>query len=123
MTDLPENSLKKYEPLCEELHNLLLEENSQLKKQTTQLERTFLERKRTLLDEFDEFIAVLKQTSQAEHSQRPAVQRMQNRLTKILYLNRENEQLCLKADQPTMNKTPLRVDASAKNVSRRYQSN
>ena len=99
MTQDHETALKKYLDLCNEAYDLLLEENRTLKKDTS-LSDAFLQKKQELLKRLQSITAVLKSLSHPEagptQRARELSTSVQNKLMKVLLLDRENEQLLLK---------------------------
>lgn len=86
--------------LSQQIHTLLLEENSFLKAQQRAPDSTILEQKRVLLEQFTQSLDALKSWRSARNnlseSEREQVRMAQNKVMQTLYLDRENEQLLLK---------------------------
>jgi hypothetical protein len=86
--------------LCQEVHQLLLEENRLLQATRRPPERSFLDRKQLLLPRLDDSVSALQLArlsaplNQSGHA--PSVERVQKKLLAILLLDRENEKLLLK---------------------------
>lgn len=93
-------TLEQHLELSEQVHRLLLEENTLLKERQSVPDSSFLERKKALLDELAaslESVKTLRQSNIAfSETERELIQSAQNRTMQGLYLDRENEQLLLK---------------------------
>ena len=120
------DTLESHFQLCQEVHQLLLEENRLL--QTTHMppERSFLDRKQSLLPRLDDSVRAL-QTARLSApvgpgAHAPSIERVQKKMLAMLLLDRENEKLLLKhsfqnsaarmADKPDRN-TVRRAYAAA----------
>ena len=90
--------------LCEEVHALLLEENTWLKTKKTSPEQDLLDRKKALLPRLDESLDNLKRLQPESFSPFDDSKKLVNdshaKLLQIFYLDRENEDLLLKLSQP-----------------------
>lgn len=94
-------TLQRHQQLCDELHQLALEENRFLKQHQRAPDATLLERKRGLLARLDASLAELKSAnatlsgnaSAASRDDRAALEKARARTMQILHLDRENEQL------------------------------
>ncbi|NRA28502.1 MAG: hypothetical protein HRU10_14805 [Opitutales bacterium] len=105
--------------LSQQIHQLLLEENSFLKAEQRAPDADFLEKKRSLLEAFTQSLEAIRSwraaLPQLSDTQREQVCAAQNRVMQTLYLDRENEQLLLKysvsSQVPTLHRaaTPERV--------------
>jgi hypothetical protein len=118
-------TLQRHLLLCEQIHQLLLEENRLL--QTTRMPppEDFLQRKRELLPRLDAAKAALTQ-AKANHgkevaSEASTIDRLQKKMLSLLLLDRENEKLLLKYSVPT---DALRTAAKPRThvVARAYSS-
>ena len=95
----PMQALQQHQQLCDELHELTLEENRFLQQYQRVPESTLLERKRSLLGRLDEALAALRSSPRdgaPNPSFRQALDRTMARILQILQLDRENEQLLLR---------------------------
>lgn len=97
--------LLRHLQLCDELHQLALEENRFLKEQQRAPEPALLERRRDLLARLDESLAALRPTGTSEpipadrnvrEQRKEAIEKSRTRILQILHLQRENEQLVLR---------------------------
>lgn len=90
--------------LCEEVHALLLEENTWLKTKKTSPEQDLLDRKKAVLPRLDESLDNLKRLQPESFSPFDDSKKLVNdshaKLLQIFYLDRENEDLLLKLSQP-----------------------
>ena len=90
--------------LCEEVHALLLEENTWLKTKKTSPEQDQLDRKKAVLPRLDESLDNLKRLQPESFSPFDDSKKLVNdshaKLLQIFYLDRENEDLLLKLSQP-----------------------
>jgi len=106
-------ALKNHLNLCDEVHQLALEENRFLKQHQRPPDNHLLDRKRTLLARLDESLTALKATSAPaiseisnQRSQIPSIrpdparkdtiEKARAKILQILHLDRENEQLLLR---------------------------
>ena len=100
----PCDVLVRHLGLCEDVHALLLEENTWLKTQKTSPEESLLERKKAILPKLDESLSNLKRLQPELFSpfddSKKLVNESHSKLLQIFYLDRENEELLLKLSQP-----------------------
>ena len=92
-------ALQQHQQLCDELHQLALDENRFLQQHRRAPDAPLLERKRALLSRLDETLAALRTASRegvAATNFRQAVEKTRSRILQILQLDRENEQLLLR---------------------------
>jgi flagellar biosynthesis/type III secretory pathway chaperone len=92
-------ALQQHQQLCDELHQLALDENSFLQQHRRAPDAALLERKRTLLARLDDTLTALRTASREGVSAsnfRQAVEKTRSRILQILQLDRENEQLLLR---------------------------
>jgi hypothetical protein len=92
-------ALQQHQQLCDELHQLALDENHFLQQHRRAPDAPLLERKRALLGRLDETLAALRTASRegvSATSFRQAVEKTRSRILQILQLDRENEQLVLR---------------------------
>lgn len=95
----PMQALQQHQDLCNELHQLALEENSFLQQHRRTPDAALLEKKRALLGRLDETLAALRAQprNSAEGAPfRAALEKTRARILQILQLDRENEQLLLR---------------------------
>jgi len=100
----PEKILTSHLSLCEEVHSLLLEENTWLKVQKKVPEMEFLNRKKAIVGRLESSLSNLKKLkpeffSPFDESKR-LVGESHSKLLQIFYLDRENEDMLLKLNQP-----------------------
>jgi hypothetical protein len=101
----PTEALRQHQVLCDELHQLALEENRFLKQNQRVPDGPLLEKKRALLARLDESLTALK-SGNAAPAAAPApradpvraeiIAKSREKLLQILHLDRENEQLLLR---------------------------
>lgn len=100
----PCDVLVRHLGLCEDVHALLLEENTWLKTQKTAPEEGLIERKKAILPKLDESLSNLKRLQPELFSpfddSKKLVSESHSKLLQIFYLDRENEELLLKLSQP-----------------------
>ena len=92
-------ALQQHQQLCDELHELTLEENRFLQEHRRVPETALLERKRSLLGRLDETLAALRRAPRdgsPGQQFRQALDNARSRILQILQLDRENEQLLLR---------------------------
>jgi hypothetical protein len=100
----PTEVLKAHLSLCTEVYDLLLEENSWLKMQKTVPQMEFLQRKKFIVEKLDHSLANLKKLKPEYFSpfdnSKKLVSDSHTKLLQIFYLDRENEELLVKLNQP-----------------------
>jgi len=99
-------ALKNHLHLCDEVHQLALEENRFLKQHQRTPDAHLLERKRTLLARLDESLNALKAASvpaspevsstRSSPERKETIEKARAKILQILHLDRENEQLLLR---------------------------
>jgi len=98
----PAETLKQHQILCDEIHQLALEENRFLKQNQRVPDAAFLERKRALLGRLDSSVSAIRELNQLLQPgasattlglEREGVERLRARIMQIMHLDRENEQL------------------------------
>lgn len=93
-------SLNQHLQICDELYQLAHEENRHLQQHRRAPEPALLERKRALLERLDHSLTVLRAGNASGapgRETKPVVERMRDRILQILQLDKENEQLLLRA--------------------------
>lgn len=98
-----ETTLQKHFDLCEEVYSLMIEENKLLKKKENDVpDEAFLKRKKDLLERLEASTTSLKQMNQEggklTAANKNLAQQALNQMMKIFFLDRQNEQLLLKAN-------------------------
>lgn len=96
--------LAQHLQLCEELHQLALEENRYIKENHRAPESALIDRRKVLLERLDSSLLRIKSpeamaipADRAERDKRKdVVERSRTRILQILHLHRENEQLVLR---------------------------
>ncbi len=105
----PEQVIKHHLDICEQVHSLLLRENHQLKTEGTLPSEEILSEKQGLLPVLDESLLELKKLSREDFSPfgegGNLIQKAQNKLMQIFYIDRENEQLLHRAGTVQDNST------------------
>lgn len=110
--------LQQHQDLCNELHQLALEENSFLQQHRRAPDASFLEKKKGLLARLDESLAALRTVPRngAEGAPfRGLLDKTRARILQVLQLDRENEQLLLRfslAGASATNPSPAAPSAS-----------
>lgn len=103
-------ALKNHLNLCDEVHQLTLEENRFLKQHQRPPDAALLERKRALLGRLDESLAAIKATAapspesphappsstRSDPERKTVIEKSRAKILQILHLDRENEQLLLR---------------------------
>ncbi len=96
--------------LCEQIHEILKEENRALKHQATHIPDELLDRKKQLLPELDRSLQALQtMENERKHEKPESLQKLkaaQSLTMTILLLDRENEQLLLKSLMPVKPEAP-----------------
>ena len=94
----PLQALQEHRQLCDDLHELALEENRHLQQHRLPPGAGLLDRKRALLDRLNRTLAALRgaQAGVPGTEFRTAVEQIRSRILQILQLDRENEQLLLR---------------------------
>lgn len=95
----PMEALSQHQKLCDELHDLTLEENNFLQQHRRAPDAALLERKRGLLSRLDETLAALRGATRGDSREagfKQALEKTRSRILQILQLDRENEQLLLR---------------------------
>ena len=105
----PRTVIKDHLLLCEQVHALLLEENTWLKTKKEAPDMDLIERKQQMLPKLDESLANLKKLKPEYFSpfddSKKLVSDSHSKLLQIFYLDRENEDLLLKLTQSTERQT------------------
>lgn len=100
----PEDVLRRHLELCTNVHTLLIEENSWLKKHRSLPSEEILTRKHQVLPLLDESLASLKKLQPENFSPfgdcKELVNAAHAKLMQIFYLDRENEDLLQKLVEP-----------------------
>jgi hypothetical protein len=100
----PTEVLKQHLELCNDVHQLLLEENTWLKVQKKVPEMQFLDKKKTIVERLELSLANLKKLKPEFFSpfddSKKLVGESHAKLLQIFYLDRENEELLVKLNQP-----------------------
>ena len=103
----PEQIIREHLNLCEQVHNLLLKENHQLKTEGTTTSDEILSEKKSLLPLLDNSLVELKKLSREDFSPfgdgGNLIRKAQNKLMQIFYIDRENEQLLSRASNQADN--------------------
>ena len=100
----PVDILKQHLALCHDVYQLLLEENTWLKVQKKVPEMQFLEKKKVIVQRLEGSLASLKKLKPEFFSpfddSKKLVGESHSKLLQIFYLDRENEDLLIKLNQP-----------------------
>jgi hypothetical protein len=92
--------LQQHQVLCDELHQCALEENRFLRQHQRTPDTTLLDRKRGLLERLDASVNALRQLPAASARDAEAqalLEKTRARILQIIQLDKENEQLLLRA--------------------------
>lgn len=95
----PMEALQQHQELCNEIHQLALEENRFLQQHRRAPDAALLEKKKSLLARLEETLAALRAAPRqgAEGPAfRQALEKTRARILQILQLDKENEQLLLR---------------------------
>lgn len=96
----PTEALQQHRQLCDDLHQLALEENNFLQQHRRAPDAPLLERKKALLTRLEDTLAALRTAPRAGGTEGPAfrdaLEKTRARILQILQLDRENEQLLLR---------------------------
>lgn len=92
-----QETLPRHLQVCDELHQLALEENRQLQEHGRVPVPALVERKRALLARLEHSLTSLRTSPEAGPDQRQLVEKIRGRILQILQLDKENEQLLLRA--------------------------
>ena len=116
----PEDVLRRHLEICNEVHTILIEENSWLKKTRELPGQDILGRKEQLLPMLDKSLADLKQL-QPEHFSpfgdcKQLVNDSHAKLMQIFYLDRENEDLLQKIAEPPADRAQFTRFAEADDI-------
>lgn len=94
-----QQALQLHQQICDELHELALEENRFLQQHQRAPDSQFQTRKRTLLSRLDDALTTLREAPKDEAAQpalRQTLDKARARVLQILQLDKENEQLLLR---------------------------
>ncbi|MGC4071344.1 MAG: hypothetical protein QM760_02255 [Nibricoccus sp.] len=119
----PTEALRHHQNLCDELHQLALEENRFLKQNQRVPDAPLLEKKRALLARLDESLSAIKagnadspgSTARPDPARSEIIEKSRAKLLQILHLDRENEQLLLRYSLGVRSSRPVQ-SASAANT-------
>lgn len=91
-------ALQQHRQICDELHQLALEENSFLQQHRRAPDAALLGRKQALLTRLDDALAALRAAPRdgGGPAARDALEKARARVLQILQLDKENEQLLLR---------------------------
>tara|TARA_B100000212_G_C27367713_1_gene531057 strand:- start:48 stop:461 length:414 start_codon:yes stop_codon:yes gene_type:complete len=112
----PREVIKNHLNLCNEVHALLLEENTWLKNEKQAPNSELLERKKTMLPQLEVSLENLRKLKPEFFSpfdnSKQLVNDSHSKLLQIFYIDRENEDLLLKLTQSTERQTFNRFTTS-----------
>jgi hypothetical protein len=119
-----EMTLQAHAQICDEMHQVILEENRFLKTAGRPPEESFLVRKRNALMTLSGSVAMLQGIGAQARSTVPAVkaliEKVQQTIMRALLVDRENEQLLLKCSMRPHMAQPVMVRPSATHLQRAY---
>lgn len=92
-------ALRQHQQLCDEIHACVLDENRFLRQHGRSPDEPLVQRKRELLQRLDTSLAALRAipATVRNPAERDVLERARGRILQILQLDRENEQLLLRA--------------------------
>jgi len=100
----PADALSRHLELCEELHQLALEENKYLKVHQRAPDAALIGRRRSLLERLNESLTAIRPAGEeplpsdrlAREHRKDTIEKARTRILQILHLQKENEQLVLR---------------------------
>ena len=98
------DAIRDHQLLCDEIHQVVLEENRFLRQHQRAPDSTFLTRKRQLLERLDVTLTGLRNIpagSVRDPEARDLLEKTRARILQILQLDKENEQLLLRVSVGT----------------------
>jgi len=100
----PREIISSHLALCDEVYQLLLEENTWLKTEKSAPTMDFLNRKKAILPKLDESLVLFKKLKpelfDPFDDTKQLVKDSHSKLLQIFYVDRENEDLLIKLNQP-----------------------
>ena len=100
----PREIISSHLVLCDEVYQLLLEENTWLKTEKSAPTMDFLNRKKAILPKLDESLVLFKKLKpelfDPFDDTKQLVKDSHSKLLQIFYVDRENEDLLIKLNQP-----------------------
>ena len=92
-------ALRQHQQLCDEIHACVLDENRFLRQHSRSPDEALLQRKRDLLQRLDASLVALRALPAGgrDAAEREVLELTRGRILQILQLDRENEQLLLRA--------------------------
>lgn len=116
-----EQALKQHLANCDELYQLALEENRQLRQEQRPPDETWRNRKREAAARLDQSLAALRAVERDGTTRGgAALEQARARSLQILLLDRENEQLLLRCSLGTQGRTAIPLAPSRPAVARAY---
>jgi hypothetical protein len=121
----PTEALQNHLSLCDEVHQLALEENRFLKQHQRPPDAALLDRKRGLLARLDESLTALKTnaaapTGRPDATRKEIIEKARAKILQILHLDRENEQLLLRFSLGARPSAPVAPAPPASQIQRIY---
>ena len=123
----PTEALQNHLSLCDEIHQLALEENRFLKQNQRPPDAALLERKRGLLVRLDESLTAIKSgaaptpaAGRPDPARKEIIEKARAKILQILHLDRENEQLLLRFSLGARPAAPVVPTPPASQVQRIY---
>ena len=115
----PFETIAGHHQLCDELHQLALEENRFLRQHQRATGATLLARKRRLLEHLDLTLAALRAipaASAREPRMRDQLEKTRARILQIIQLDQENEQLLLRYSLASSRPDPAPVPTASSSM-------
>lgn len=121
----PREIISSHLALCDEVYQLLLEENTWLKTEKTAPTMDFLNRKKAILPKLDESLVLFKKLKpelfDPFDDTKQLVKDSHSKLLQIFYVDRENEDLLIKLNQPQDRQTFNRFTTSPEEIDEIHQ--
>jgi hypothetical protein len=108
--------LQQHQTLCDDLHQCVLDENHFLRQHQRTPDAALLDRKRALLEQLDRSLTALRTlpaASARDGATQGLLEKTRARILQILQLDKENEQLLLRASLSAGRPSNAPVTASA----------
>ena len=116
----PREVIKNHLVLCENVHKILLEENTWLKTEKKPPSLDILDRKQVILPQLEDSLENLKKLKPEFFTpfddSKKLVSESHSKLLQIFYIDRENEELLLKLSQSTERQTFNRFTTSPEEI-------
>ena len=122
----PREIISSHLTLCDEVYQLLLEENTWLKTEKSAPTMDFLNRKKAILPKLDESLVLFKKLKpelfDPFDDTKQLVKDSHSKLLQIFYVDRENEDLLIKLNQPHDRQTSNRFTTPPEEIDKIHQN-